>query len=167
MKTIIFTFIVFLSFNALSATGLNSKNFINKKFTSSELADSLQKKDVWAKNYGKNNAGFAALFATFIPGGGQLYNGQYLKAGLFIGGEALLFIAAKSAINENDKERWVNLSGVGFGITLGLLISLRIWEVVDAITSAKEINEAAQNKKLSLIYFPKNGSQNIGFSLHF
>lgn len=79
----------------------------------------------------RKSAELAAILSFFFPGLGQIYNGEFVKAFLFILGAML------------------------FGSMLGLYLTvpLWIWSVVDAYTSVEEINclyrlkEAAEKNK--------------------
>ncbi len=170
-KVFILVFVIF-SGSILHAGEPSLFEIKNNNFTRIVLTDSLQKKDVWAKNYGKKSPGAAAFMSGFFPGIGQFYNGQYLKGGLFIGGEFLLLqataSAAKNAIKSSSKYFFAGAESLGFFV--GLWFAVRIWGVVDAFTSAMDINEQQnreQNKTVSLLYFPKDGVQNVGLSIHF
>jgi len=66
----------------------------------------------------RKSAELAAVLSFFFPGLGQVYNGEFVKAFLFILG--------------------VMLSGSMFG--LYLTAPLWIWSVVDAYSSVEEIN---------------------------
>ncbi|KAA3612521.1 MAG: hypothetical protein D8M58_20370 [Calditrichaeota bacterium] len=161
----IFSFGQFLLADESDYAGLNKKIFSVDLFT-----DSLQKKDVWAKHYGKKNPVFASFLSSFIPGGGQVYNGQYLKSGLFIGGEILLLSATISTANKTNKNELINSKELSVGFLLGLWFSFRTWSVIDAFVSAKDINDQLEKDKLngfSYIFYPKEESINLRISLNF
>lgn len=73
----------------------------------------------------RKSAGLAAALSFFFPGLGQVYNGDFAKALLFILGALLL------------------------GGFLGLLVTLPlwIWAVVDAYNSTEEINSLNRIKE--------------------
>jgi TM2 domain-containing membrane protein YozV len=169
-KVFILVFVIFSG--SILHAGEPSLFEIKNNFARIVLTDSLQKKDVWTKNYGKKSPAVAAFMSGFFPGIGQFYNGQYLKGSLFIGGEFLLLQATASAANNvvkpSNKYFFSGTESVGFFV--GVWFAVRIWGVVDAFTSAMDINEQAyreQNKTVSLLYFPKDGVQNVGLAIHF
>ena len=69
------------------------------------------------------NAGLAAVFSFFIPGLGQIYNGEFWKA--------LGFIVASIVC--------ALLSPVVIGLVI--IIPVCIWAIIDAYNSAERINE--------------------------
>ena len=73
----------------------------------------------------RKSAELAAVLSFFFPGLGQVYNGDFVKAFLFILGAMLL--------------GWL----FGFLLTLPLCI----WAVVDAYTSTEEINSLNRIKE--------------------
>ncbi|MDO8805459.1 MAG: hypothetical protein Q7R35_13640 [Elusimicrobiota bacterium] len=73
----------------------------------------------------RKNAGLAAILSFIFPGLGQLYNGDLVKAFLFILGMMLL----------------------GSTIGLALTVPLWIWAVVDAYNSTEEINSLNRIKE--------------------
>ena len=169
MRTLLFSLILFLSFNILPASEASLSILKNNKFTSGALTDSFQENDVWVKNYRKKSP----VWRLFFPGGGQLYNGQYLKAGLFLGGEivyltvgldVLIAVVRKTgdSILDNDSNTFL--------VVLLPWMIIRMWGVIDAYTSAIEINrlkERDKNNDLVFLYYPKDGVHNVGFSFHF
>lgn len=68
------------------------------------------------------NAGLAAVFSFFVPGLGQIYNGEFGKAVLFI------IVSIVGAM----------LSPFFIGFII--LLPIWIWAVFDAYNSAEEIN---------------------------
>jgi TM2 domain-containing membrane protein YozV len=109
--------------------------------------------------------------SAFIPGLGQLYNGQYIKAGLFAGGELILLNSAIAFANSYKSTVYTVDASVGMvGFLVGLWLGVRVWGVVDAFSSARDINEKSLsdgNRSVTLIYFPKDGVQNVGLAIHF
>ena len=53
-----------------------------------------------AKNPDLRDPGLAALFSGLVPGGGQTYNGRYVKAGFFLAAEAAVMYYA---LDNNSK----------------------------------------------------------------
>ena len=45
----------------------------------------------------------AMLYSAFIPGGGQIYNGKYIKAGIVIGVQSYLITSAIYHIDKKDE----------------------------------------------------------------
>ena len=161
MKLFLIIILIFLFCQTLSALESSSTILKGNKFTASVLTDSVQKNDVWANFYNKQKPGLAAFYSLIFPGGGQIYNGQYLKAGLFFGGE----LAYLSYMVSSDAVTLKNL--IDF---LYIWMAIRGWGVFDAFTSAVDINEQMQieeNKGFTFLYYPKNGVQNVGLTFHF
>lgn len=83
---------------------------------------------------GKKSPLLSGICSFIIPGLGQMYNGEYLKGGLFFGGFIASCVLTEGLGNEIDA------GGAIGGI---VVVGLWIWNWVDAPTSSKRIN--AQN----------------------
>ncbi len=88
----------------------------------------------------KKNPGTAGVLSALIVGAGQGYNGEWGKAALFFGGAVVFGSAAISAAN-SDKCLYNDECGEAAGYALAW-VGLAVWSVVDAVASAKKINQA-------------------------
>ena len=142
-------------------------NHEHLKFSKVALVDTVKadQDPVWSKHYSRAKDPVAATLLSFvIPAGGQIYNGDYLKALLVGGGYALgivtLHASAKGAtLDELDK---VLLPGV-------LIITATwIYSIYDAYTSAKYKNADYEMKKsdLSLAGYISGDTYNLGVIIH-
>lgn len=73
----------------------------------------------------RKNAGLAAILSFIFPGLGQIYNGDIVKAFLFI----------------------IGMIALGSTVGLVLTVPLWIWAVVDAYNSTEEINSLNRIKE--------------------
>ena len=115
------------------------------------------------------NPSHAMLYSAFIPGGGQVYNAQYLKAGLVIGMEGYLLatILARDAdvqdyktklknstdaveiqhyLDKRDESRERRTSNIWW---LGIVRAL---SVIDAFVDAHLADFESEKSKLHLIF---------------
>jgi TolB-like protein len=77
----------------------------------------------------------AFFFSLIVPGSGQLYNGEYLKGALQMGG----IIATGLMVSNNEKyDNDEAKQTVTFG--LGIFIGIWAWSIIDAPISAGRIN---------------------------
>lgn len=89
----------------------------------------------------------AAVFSAIFPGAGQLYNGQFWpKSALILGGETIGLTAVilgnntyKAAVAGQKGPDFQNYS-FGFYFGLASMVALYIYGIIDAYTSAEEIN---------------------------
>jgi len=82
----------------------------------------------------------AGILSAVIMGAGQAYNGEWLKAGLFFGGGLVLGGGTLVALNA-DNCNYGDSCGVAIGFGVAYL-GLYVWNIVDAVVSAKRINRS-------------------------
>lgn len=80
----------------------------------------------------------AGVLSAVIMGAGQAYNGEWLKAGLFFGGGLVLGGGTLVALNADDCN-YGDSCGLAIGLGVAYL-GLYVWNIVDAVLSAKKIN---------------------------
>jgi len=82
----------------------------------------------------------AGVLSAVIMGAGQAYNGEWLKAGLFFGGGLVLGGGTLVALNADDCNYGDSCGvAIGFGVAY---LGLYVWNIVDAVVSAKRINRS-------------------------
>lgn len=93
--------------------------------------------NVSAEGYGYKSPGTAMLLSILIPGGGQYYNGDYIKGGImtgaWVGGAVMMFSGAG----------YYYYGGSGL-VTAGSLIVVGsyVWSVIDAPMGANKYNNS-------------------------
>jgi hypothetical protein len=126
---------------APSLTGFGEGRHISKPESAGNF---LTKKDANKMMYSRKSAAVSFLLSLVVPGGGQYYNGQYLKGalmtGISLGAIAGSFAAWDDDFNaSNSKSQSLALVGLG-----GCL-----WSMIDASISSQKINRALERKVLS------------------
>jgi TM2 domain-containing membrane protein YozV len=168
MRITFLTLIIVIEFNTFAHS---NPGFKQQKFNSNLLTDStLQKVDPWKNFYNRKNAGLAAMLSLAIPGAGQLYNGQYLKAGLFLGGETACLFGIYGLITNTiqpfgKSDVYINKdTNRALSIITFLWLGIRITSVIDAARSAVLINKEArlQNKQLSFETYQEKNITKVG-----
>lgn len=94
----------------------------------------------------------AFFFSLLVPGTGQIYNGDYWKAALQMGG----IIATGLMVSNNEKYTSDDAQkSVTFG--LGIFIGIWAWSVIDAPISAGRVNREIDHGLSHLIKVSGNG----------
>jgi hypothetical protein len=86
---------------------------------------------------------------VLVPGAGQVYNGDYLKAGIMFGGAVItagpLILTASDVLGLDD-----DTSGTGTHVLGALGVGLILWSWIDAPLSAKAINRRLDSGRVAL-----------------
>lgn len=100
----------------------------------------------------KRNVGFTFLLAAIFPGLGQLYNKEYVKAGVIAGVAALFIISWALSIKVSGYGVVTSVTGFfadtnPFVLVLGFLAGiLYLYGIFDAVFSASKANAASKSK---------------------
>ena len=117
--------------NHKSSKNSNRKNN-NQLFVDNEL------RPLWNFNQPKDPIK-AGIMSFLIPSGGHIYNEQYSKAGFYLFGVPLMFIAGQFIMANNVKKS--NDAGALFGASIKLTsLVFHLYNVYDAVISAHKIN---------------------------
>lgn len=131
------------------------------KITKEEVAPVLKEKTLYGQSdeiyaqYGKTSRGYkqkypalSLLLSLILPGGGQYYNGQYVKGGVMTGIAAIssLMIIAGNANAVPVKNNYSNVYDESYAIaTAGsvILFVTSLWSLIDAPVISCQINRLA------------------------
>lgn len=151
---VILTVFIF-SFVLNNYSAAQSYSFSENKFSSSDkislysiFSDSIAKSKKFKGDDfpGKKSPVFAGILSLFLPGSGQIYNGQWIKAGIqwaLLAGSVYLAV-----YNINFDAEYTTMPGTTVaGLVTGGAVWL--WSVIDAYISSANINKERRAKYYS------------------
>jgi len=127
-----------LLLTASFASGLVAPSPAEAQYLSIAAAPVTPDRTATAAADSKREPVVSGVLSAVIIGAGQGYNGQWLKAGLFFGGGLVLGGGTLAAASNDDCE-FGDSCGLAIGLGLAWL-GLYVWNIVDAVVSAKHIN---------------------------
>ena len=131
---------------------LNSYSRINSK-----LGNELSNNDTEQELVNRKSPWLAFFLSLFLPTSGQIYNGDYTKAAiqgglLLLGGGLVTTMACVECGDSNPAQSALLITG------MGMAFSGYLWSIIDAPTSANNINDRIQNNS-GVTVFNSNDSR--------
>lgn len=124
-----------------------------------EFSDEQDKNDTGEEKVSRKSPWLAFFLSFFLPTSGQIYNGDYTKAliqaGLMLGGGGLVTtMACVECGDYGTAQTGLLIAGAA------MLFSGYIWSIIDAPTSANNINDKLNYKNINQVM--NNRSEIIG-----
>ena len=113
---------------------------------------------------GKKSPWLAGILSTFIPGSGQIYNGQWIKASIqwaLLAGSIYLMIYDVNFDDDSGEIPPATWVGISTGAATWL------WSVLDAVFSANKINDERKKKSRTHLINFKIKNLNAGIDVSF
>lgn len=151
----IFTFFLLLSQGLNSLTAQNETNSMNvysnntsyQKLNSFKFIQTESSRSLILKNTANEKSPvLAGILSAILPGSGQVYNGQWIKASVqwvLLTGSIYLMIYDIDFDSESQDLPATSIAGISIGAATW------IWSVVDAVISANQINKERKPVKKS------------------